>query len=88
VYIGRDVSYVEGAGASAWANPFSVGRYGLDECLRLYREHVLATPALVDSLLLLEDTVLGCWCAPARCHGDVLVELVAAARAEHDATLS
>jgi len=30
---------------------------------------------LIDSLPELKDKVLGCWCAPEPCHGDVLKEL-------------
>ena len=31
---------------------------------------------LVAALPELKDKVLGCWCNPLPCHGDVLVELV------------
>ena len=31
---------------------------------------------LIEELLDLESKNLGCWCAPNRCHGDVLVKLI------------
>ena len=30
----------------------------------------------MESLDELKDKVLGCWCHPELCHGDVLVELI------------
>lgn len=87
VYIGRNMDfYVTGATASKWGNPFTVKKYGLDECLRLYEEHVRKTPSLYDALEELDGKELGCWCKqlvadpvkgkPSACHGDVLVKLV------------
>ncbi len=34
-------------------------------------------PGLVEALAELDGRVLGCWCAPQSCHGDVLVEAAA-----------
>ena len=62
---------------SKFANPFKVGRDGtLDEVLEKYREYITSTPALMDSLDELRNKILTCWCAPARCHCDVLLELL------------
>lgn len=67
VYIGRP---------GKWGNPFEIGKHGTrDEVIEKYREYVLATPHLMDSLHELEGMILGCWCAPKACHGDVLVDL-------------
>lgn len=67
VYIGRP---------SKWGNPFAIGRDGdRDEVIRKYREYILNTPALLSSLHELAGKVLGCWCSPLPCHGDVLAEL-------------
>jgi hypothetical protein len=41
-----------------------------------YREWIVAQPELMASLGELRGLRLGCWCAPKRCHGNVLVELM------------
>jgi hypothetical protein len=68
VYIGRP---------SKWGNPFVIGRDGNRErVIEKYRAYVLATPALLAAVKPeLKGKVLGCWCAPQSCHGDVLAEL-------------
>jgi len=87
VYIGRNMSfYVDGAFGSKWANPFKVAKpgkkykkgtyYSLDESVKLYEEHVRNSPELMAALPELRGKTLGCWCKPAKCHGDVLVKLV------------
>jgi hypothetical protein len=38
---------------------------------------VLNTPELMESLDELDGKVLGCFCKPEPCHGDVLLELIA-----------
>ena len=73
VYIGRP---------SKWGNPFPVPK-GYDRVadperiLERYEAHVRATPELMAALPELAGKVLGCWCAPQACHGDVLLRLVA-----------
>lgn len=67
VYIGRP---------SKWGNPYHYPRDGtLGEVLELYRRHVLTSPELVAALPELKGKVLGCWCAPNPCHGDILAVL-------------
>jgi hypothetical protein len=67
VYIGRP---------SKWGNPFVIGRDGTrDEVIAKYRAWVVTQPDLMASLGELKGKTLGCWCGPAACHGDVLVEL-------------
>jgi hypothetical protein len=76
VYIGRNMNfYVAGTFASKWQNPYSVKEYGLDKCLKLYEKHVRET-SLYDQLGELEGKILGCWCAPEKCHGDILCRLL------------
>ena len=68
VYIGRP---------SKWGNPYRVGIDGSKtEVLVLYKQHVLSTPDLINSLSELDGKTLACWCKPAKCHRDVLVELL------------
>jgi hypothetical protein len=65
VYIGRP---------SRWGNPFVVGRDGArGECIELYELSLLEDEQLMAALGELRGKVLGCWCAPRPCHGDVLV---------------
>lgn len=76
LYIGRNMDYyVKGAKASKWANPFSVKKYGLDECLRLYEKHIRETMlSSIDELQNVKE--FGCWCKPNACHGDVLLKIL------------
>ena len=68
IYIGRP---------SKWGNPFVPGRDGTRaEVLDKYRGHVLSNPDLMEALPELEGKILGCWCVPKPCHGDVLIELL------------
>lgn len=77
VYIGRNMShYVNGAVGSKWANPFKVDKFGRDGCIQRYEEYIRSTPHLMSSLEELRGKVLGCWCAPQGCHGDVLIKLL------------
>lgn len=76
IYIGRNMTfYVKGAAKSKWANPYSEKKYGREKCLKLYKEYILQNQELVKSLPELSGKVLGCWCKPEGCHGDVLVKL-------------
>jgi hypothetical protein len=63
---------------SIWGNPYLVREYGREEAIRLYRERLIHRRDLLVRLPELRGKVLGCWCKPERCHGDVLAELVAA----------
>lgn len=68
VYIGRP---------SKWGNPFTIGPDGgRDMVIMKYEEYVRNKPELIQSLSELKGKVLGCWCYPENCHGDVLVKLV------------
>jgi len=72
VYVGRNMNfYVRGAHGSKWANPFSAKKYGLDECLALYANHIRARHEEIR-LDLCGAVELGCWCAPNKCHADLL----------------
>lgn len=67
VYIGRP---------SKWGNPFQINVDGSrDEVIAKYREWLMEQNDLIESLPALKGKVLGCWCKPFSCHGDVLVEL-------------
>jgi hypothetical protein len=67
--------------ASKWANPWRPGKDGTRaEVIARYRVHVRSRPDLLAALPELRGRVLGCWCKPAACHGDVLAELADADR--------
>lgn len=66
VYIGR---------GSKWGNPFKIGRDGdRAQVIEKYRAHLASRPDLLAALPELRGKVLGCWCAPLPCHGNVLIE--------------
>ena len=68
VYIGR---------GSKWGNKFVIGKDGdRAEVVRKYREWIFDNKELLSSLHELKGKVLGCFCKPLACHGDVLAELV------------
>jgi len=68
VYIGR---------GSKWGNLFIIGRDGTREMvIEKYRNYILSNQKLLAALHELKGKVLGCWCSPKACHGDVLIELV------------
>lgn len=68
VYIGRP---------SKWGNPFKIGKDGSrEDVIAKYRQWILANPELIAKLPSeLKGRMLGCWCRPNSCHGDVLAEL-------------
>lgn len=73
IYIGR--SFAEFP-ESDWHNPFHIGVDGNRKVvLEKYRRYILSMPNLVIRLPELRGKVLGCWCRPYMCHGDVLVYL-------------
>lgn len=68
IYIGRP---------SKWGNPFTIGKDGTrEEVIEKYRKYILKNKKLLKSLPELKGKVLGCFCKPRACHGDVLVELL------------
>lgn len=59
-----------------WGNPFIIGKDGdRAEVIEKYRQWVVTQSHLMNSLPELKGKILGCWCSPKPCHGDVLVEL-------------
>ncbi|MEO8602489.1 MAG: DUF4326 domain-containing protein [bacterium] len=77
VYIGRAVPR-RGLPRSPYANPFEIApNRTRDEAIALYRAWLGERPALIaQARVELAGKVLGCWCKPKACHGDVLVELI------------
>lgn len=68
VYVGRP---------SKWGNPFVIDKdHTRDAVIQAYEKWLMAQP---DLLLCLRTELRGkdlvCWCAPSRCHADILLEL-------------
>lgn len=64
--------------SSQWANPFTVKKYGMERCLEMYEDWVREKikEEGIDELKKLEHKVLGCWCKPNKCHGDILIKIL------------
>jgi hypothetical protein len=82
VYIGRP---------SDWGNPFShlpasAAKWRVatrEESIRKYEEWLLEQPELLERVRQeLRGKVLGCWCSPLPCHGDVLARIANAPEPE------
>lgn len=66
VYIGRP---------SKWGNPFVIGKDGTrEDVLQKYKYWLENNKKLLDDLEELRGKVLGCWCKPKDCHGDILID--------------
>jgi hypothetical protein len=67
VYIGRP---------SKWGNPCKLKKgQSRETAIKQYRQWLMKQPKLLAQVHELRGKVLGCWCKPALCHGDVLAEL-------------
>ena len=67
--------------SSVLGNPFRIGKDGnREEVIKKYRTYLYNCIKVSDQLNCLadmkEDTVLGCWCKPKPCHGDVIINAV------------
>lgn len=76
VYIGRGRCPRTGE-RGRWGNPFRIGRDGdRKEVIAKYRlwlcKEIEAERIDLAELASLHGKVLGCWCAPEPCHGEVL----------------
>jgi len=68
VYIGR---------GSRWGNPFFIGPDGTrEEVCAKYLKYLLDNKELLAALPSLRGKVLGCYCAPKLCHGDILIHVM------------
>ena len=68
VYIGR---------GSEWGNPFRIGVDGdRQEVIEMYEYYIRSHPEKMKRLHTLQGKVLGCYCKPEDCHGDILIKLM------------
>lgn len=76
VYIGRP---------SKWGNPFTHKKFptaaevvveSREEAIECYKNWITFRPDLIaDAKKELKGKVLGCWCDPLSCHGEVLLKI-------------
>lgn len=74
IYIGR---------GSKWGNPYShlpnsLAQFKVatrEEAIQKYKEWLNNQPELLANLHELRGKVLGCYCYPAACHGNILAEM-------------
>ena len=66
-YIGRP---------SIFGNPYSVEVHGREWAIAQFETYIRDNGPLLDAIYALpEDAVLGCWCFPKPCHGDVIMRI-------------
>lgn len=83
VHLKRDKYDVRIDRATKWGNPFRIGEHGTrDEVIARYEQWMLRDQYLMSRLAELHGKVLGCWCAPQACHGDVLARYANAEASE------
>lgn len=85
VYVGRKCG---GYGGSVLGNPFKIGVDGdRDEVIRKYKVWLWneykkggSVKDEIDKLVVRykkgEEIVLGCWCVPKKCHGEIIRNLI------------
>ena len=87
IYIGRArIVLIDGERfppkPSLWANPFKLDSSTMtrEQVLEKYEMYLLELlekrPELRDELKTLQGKILGCWCKPEACHGDVLIKVL------------
>ena len=79
IYIGRGFD-------SIWGNPYThisdkktAAKFivkSREDAISKYRDWILNQPELMNRLEELRGKRLGCWCAPKKCHGEILIELL------------
>lgn len=72
IYIGR---------GSYWGNPFVIGKDGTrEEVIQKYeimlKNNIRSGAVTIAELKALDGKVLGCFCKPKPCHGDVLIRAI------------
>jgi site-specific DNA-methyltransferase (adenine-specific) len=79
VYIGRP---------SKWGNPFNIGKDGTrEEVIEKYEIYLRGNEELLGQIEELRDKVLGCYCAPLACHGDILIKVLNEAAVQNNTIL-
>ena len=68
LYIGR---------GTIWGNPFIIGKDGTrTEVIAKYEKRVRTNSTLLKLIKNLhKNIILGCYCKPLKCHGDVIIKI-------------
>jgi hypothetical protein len=68
VYIGR---------GSKWGNPYVIGPDGTrEEVIQKYEADIIDKPIIIAMIKAeLKGKILGCYCKPKACHGDILARI-------------
>ncbi len=67
VYIGRPTLF---------GNPYSLVHYTRSEAIEKYETYARNNQSLLKDIKELPaDSILGCWCSPLACHGDIIIKL-------------
>lgn len=68
IYIGR---------GSKWGNPFHMkNEKHRDIVIDKYKTYIMNSPHLLADIDELRGMRLGCYCAPKRCHGEILIDII------------
>jgi hypothetical protein len=66
IYIGR---------GSKWGNPFQIGKNGTRyQVIEKFKKYAIENNLNIEAKLELKGKILGCYCKPKDCHGDILAE--------------
>lgn len=63
VYIGR---------GSVWGNPYPIENGNREQVIRRYEDYLRGNSQLLAKVADLHGEILGCFCSPSVCHGDIL----------------
>jgi len=75
IYIGRSCSRAGwNLSQSKWHNPFTSTKYS-NMAIVLYESYIRQSP-LINDIEQLRGKILGCWCKPNTCHGDILIKIL------------
>lgn len=74
IYIGRSAA----AKSLSWGNPFAISeKMNRQEVIDRFEDFLLRNPALfAEALRVMPGKVLGCFCSPLACHGDIYKKYV------------
>lgn len=78
-YIGRPINnHSWRLPGSIYANPFILGRDAKteDEILDMYEKYARSNSNIMSNIEELHGEILGCWCLPNKCHGQVLIKIL------------
>ena len=74
IYIGRRTNFLKG---SKWANPYRIScTNSREQVVERFSVYIRNNRKLLREIHQLKGKVLGCWCVPKLCHGQVLQQLV------------